>query len=511
LVLALFLLLAVFAVFSAHFDYALPFHIDSMEHLFYAEQIAAEKSVSALVGDDWELGYHLLLSLLLTITGLSALQLGLVFPVFSGFLMALLTFVLVKSLAKSNLAALLSAVLSLAMSSTVGVLGPMFLVPMALGIALLPASLWFFAKGIDSKKHALLLAVLLVQQTLIHPAYSLMLLVVFAVFLVVNFRILLRNQVKVVIAIILLFVLLPFFAQRFLEIKSLSYSPQNFQEIFDAIGTKLSWTSIQEWKSQLFFVEFLKEPLFIASLFGLGLVCSAALMRISKKFRETFGFLFKNPQIVLLCFFFIALLPFYMQFNLTGSVFLLPYERFFMAMYYALLVLAGIGIFSIIVLFSRAMGFVGSKTTAAATKALVFFVLVFLVFEIATQPFEFQKTFYKTFERENVPVVYWLEQNASKQDIVVALPWHSSAIAALTPARAAIKPTVKMKLDPQERLAEAIANQKANAFFSENCKQRKTIVEELKANAVATTVELDCDFLNRVFDKQGFFIFRVSD
>jgi hypothetical protein len=146
--LVLILGLAFFLVYYPHLNYRYPLHIDEWVHFAYSQAIMQGGHVPFLEpffgghlispASDLELGFHIFLGVFQTVTGLSWMIIFSCLPAVIFIMIVLSTYVLGKRLGFGWQAAFFTALIP----STVGTLGPAFLVPVALGLLYIPLSLF---------------------------------------------------------------------------------------------------------------------------------------------------------------------------------------------------------------------------------------------------------------------------------------------------------------------------------------------------------------------------------
>ena len=216
-----------FSVNSIHSDYPLPFHSEEFDHLNLSKESLNEK---ISVGLNWEIGFSVLIGILNSLLLNNLDELLIFIPIIFGLIMALSSFLLGRHLFRSSLAGLLFGVFSLMIPSNPAIMGLMFAVPNSLALALTPFLIYLFLKGTTNKKLALLFIVLFALTTIIHPAFTLILIPIMAVYLLINPKMFERNQLKIAIGLIALIIIFPFFASR-IGLEEVSLTHDTFSSI----------------------------------------------------------------------------------------------------------------------------------------------------------------------------------------------------------------------------------------------------------------------------------------
>jgi hypothetical protein len=174
LLLILILLLAFFVAFIPHIGYLYPLHVDEWMHFTYAKIIAQTGSVSFPdpftgegtigPGSNVWMGYHILMAMVQQITGIDWLLLWRFGP--SAIFM--LTVLCVYIFANKQGYGLEAAFFTCLIPTTGGLLGPAFMVPMALGMLFIPLSLYIVFYVISWPSY-LLLFLIACSLWIMHP------------------------------------------------------------------------------------------------------------------------------------------------------------------------------------------------------------------------------------------------------------------------------------------------------------------------------------------------------
>lgn len=145
-ILAGILCFAFYMAFVPHLNYTYPLHVDEWNNYGQSQALVSAQSTThvepflgqEISGDDFEIGYHLLLAEVKLFTGLSWLQIFRIFPPIIFVLTTLSAYVFGK---RRNFG-LEAAFFVTLIPTTVRILGPAFLVPVALGLLFFPLVLF---------------------------------------------------------------------------------------------------------------------------------------------------------------------------------------------------------------------------------------------------------------------------------------------------------------------------------------------------------------------------------
>ena len=184
------LLVATFAFYIAfirHLNYPYPVHVDEWVHLAYAKAKLAEPffglSMEGAFNPNLEAGFHLFLSTLRQIGGLPWLAIFRYFPsvVFT------MTVLSVYILARRERFGLEAALLTCLIPTTVGILGPGFLVPLAMGLLFIPITL-FLIFNLKNWWGYLLVFILICFLLFIHAATAVGLVIILIPYILLNLK-----------------------------------------------------------------------------------------------------------------------------------------------------------------------------------------------------------------------------------------------------------------------------------------------------------------------------------
>lgn len=172
-ILSAILCFAFYMAYIPHLDYPYPIHIDEWYHYGMSQSLLEEGGLSFVepffgertIEDHPEVGYHLFLSQIKLFTGLSWLD---IFRFLPSFIFAFTAFMAYIFGRRSNFG-LEAAFFVALIPTTLRILGPSFLVPVALGISLLPLILFLLHYLNIGVAKAFLLFLLLSFTFLMHP------------------------------------------------------------------------------------------------------------------------------------------------------------------------------------------------------------------------------------------------------------------------------------------------------------------------------------------------------
>ncbi|MFC1917806.1 hypothetical protein ACFLXH_04040 [Chloroflexota bacterium] len=189
----LILSLAYFTAFFPHADDPYPLHLDEWEHLVWSQTLIEEGSTTfpnafkeseiMKLGTDLYIGYHLFIGVLRSITGISTIDVVRYIP---GVLF-MLTILAVYIFGKREGFGLESALLTLLIPTSIGILGPAFMVPVAMSLGFIPLSM-FLAFNFRTVWSYVIIAVFVVFLLLVHPPSAVCLVLILGPYALLNVK-----------------------------------------------------------------------------------------------------------------------------------------------------------------------------------------------------------------------------------------------------------------------------------------------------------------------------------
>lgn len=206
--------LAYYLAFIPHQSYPYLVHLDEWIHLAASNQIINQATTVGLT-NPWfggapndnqvfEIGFHLFLAVFHQISGIPWLD---IFRYFPGIIF-MLTVLSVYILAQREGFGWEAAFFACLVTTTVGILGPGFLVPVAMGLLFIPLSL-FIAFNFRSWRSYLVLFIFMAFLISLHAATAVNLVIILAPFILLNLRSNWKYSLGIILAVAILF-LVPF-------------------------------------------------------------------------------------------------------------------------------------------------------------------------------------------------------------------------------------------------------------------------------------------------------------
>ncbi len=217
------LLLAFYMAFIPHIGYAYPLHVDEWMHMAYAETIAQTGSITfpdpfiglwdIKLGDNLWAGFHLLWAMFQQVSGIAWIPLFRYFPSIIFMITVLAVYILASRQGFGWEAAFFTCLIP----TTGGLLGPAFMVPMALSLLFIPLSL-FLAYNIRHWGSYVLLFIFTCFLLLSHATTAIIICIILAPYILLNFKGNTRHSVGILIALVIPFILpFPWIFQKVLQ------------------------------------------------------------------------------------------------------------------------------------------------------------------------------------------------------------------------------------------------------------------------------------------------------
>ncbi len=409
-----FILLAVILNFLPRLDYNYPIHVDEYVHIQYGNHLSG--GAPLYFGGEYnslEAGFHYLIATLNSI-GVPYLTMFQFFASIITILICLGVFILARRL--FNERAGVYAVLFIAvLKSTTMILGPMFFVPMAIGMFFIAMILFLIEIG--SKAWILFLAGIL----MIHPPTAT------AILLLINIRFIFlkKNYIKnlgyqAIAGLIALPMYIPHFISKGVEtINSLSFTPI---------------------VSALFIPRFL-------TYFVILIVIAGIYFTAEKKKYSIITY-----AISLLIFIFI-----FYKFRIEVFI---PYPRALMYLFVVFALLFGYGSSELIKL---------SKNKKIQAVILILIIALTLIFALPSK-ITSTKEHFQIMDDKDYQAFNYIKENTLENSIILADPWKANAI---TPFAERVVYT-RIVQGPNEE--SEIKNQESYDFFKNNCEDINFLV-----------------------------------
>lgn len=448
IILIISIIFAVILNFLPHLNYQYPLHVDEWVHFQYANHLSSSSPL--YFGQEYkslEAGFHYLLATLNSI-GIPYLFMFTFFASLITILICLGVFIYTRRLFGET-AALFSVLFIALLKSTAMILGPVFFVPMAIGMFFIAIGLFLI------KLNSKLIIPILASILIIHPptamAFLLLINTEFLILAITKKQNYLKNLLNQAIAGA---IALPFYLDIFLS---------------KGLGTVdyLSFTIIS---SALFIPRFLTWMIVIIAV--IGIYFSAEKKGYS------------------VAVYVIALLIFIFTFYYFKIEVFIPYRRALMYLFLILAIPFGFGCDRII-----------SLTKNKKIQILIGIILIALILFFALpSKLNENKQIYHIINDKEFEAFNYTKENTDKTSIAVLDPWKANALTPLAERQV----YSRIVQGPNEEIEKK--NKKIEEFFNNNC----TDIEFLKQNNISIVYgECESEFLSEIH-KNVWIVNKVS-
>ncbi len=221
--------LAFYLAFIPHHNYPYPVHVDEWIHMANAKALMRTGSIAFPGSFLLEAGFHLFWGVFQTISGISWLE---VFRYFPGIIF-IITVLSVYILAQRQGFGWEAAFFTSLMLTTVGILGPAFLIPLAMGLLFIPLSL-FLAFNFRTFWSYLTLFIFISFLLAIHPPTAVALVIILVPYILLNLKGSFKHSLWLTLALTIPFLApFPWIFNMLLPTAKLLFSPQTLPTYID--------------------------------------------------------------------------------------------------------------------------------------------------------------------------------------------------------------------------------------------------------------------------------------
>ncbi len=440
--LVLILGLAFYMAFIPHSGYLYPVHIDEWVHLAFSQELMRAGSTAALIepfagGNElalvqtFEVGFHILLGVFQRLSGIPWMDIFRYFPSIVFMITVLSAYILGRREGFGWEAALFVCLIP----TTVGIMGPAFLVPVALGLLFIPLSL-FLAFNIKTRWSYLVLFIFACFLLLLHAVTAVGLVIILVPFILLNLKGNFKHSLGVTLALAIPF-LVPFLWM--------------FDMLLPILEPMLSPTSLP---THIVFPSIIQTYGLLPIIFSLLGVFLLAIRGGSRDYSLALGLL--AMLLVLVAFF---------TFHYGASIL---YQRGLTYMMLMMSIVAGAGLMGL------------KKLKPAALGYTLCLVLIGIILAI-TIPARQDIYYYHMIDERDYETFVWVRNNVDESyEKAILDPWKATAFTAITGK----KVYTRIHTYPQPK------DEEAREFLSGGC----TDTDFLKENGISMVyTKADCN------------------
>ena len=462
-------------VYTPHYNYPFPSHIDEWHHITEAMKIEAGEYTGG--GFAYRIGFQILLLLLLKITNLVLIYkfLPALWAVFS----ALVLFsVVYKKTNKQFYTAILAMIFFASIKSNVNITGLWFFTPLSFSIPFIFLYIYFFTEGIEKQNKKLILISLAVMIFLLffHSISVLFAIPFLFIYSLFNFKYL-KKEWKFFSAFLIIPVMGTLF-YKFLAKNSWESLPIN---LFQALQFKYGWGVLEIDNS---FFELYSLVGYLLAIMGLI-------------------FIFKNKEnlkkYIAYLLWPIAVLIMIIIYKITGVSYLSPYQRNLYYFVIGLPVLSAFGLNYLFGLIKKPININYIESGEEIFKKTIFIIIFILIM--------FFTFLFYTDIPDNIKLYEVIDSN-DYQALLFLSTLPKSTVMALSGIS-----TAMYSISKHEPIATYFfyGNRKnVKEFFSaEDCRTKQKILDKYKAKYVLSKFKIDCGW-ELIYDK-GDYIYEIKE
>jgi len=473
--------------------YPFPLHNDEWAHLAAGITIAEEGKFNYnpyldTPAQDREIGFHAVLAGIFLLPGINPVNAYQFFAPLFLVINALVLFFLVYKLTKNYWIGLFSILFFAAIKSNLNFMGNWFFTPATFSLFIIFLFFYLFVKSLETNKinwifFGLSMLLFLVA-IIVYPLASVIIAVIAVIYALTKFKLLKKNWKYILPAFIIGIIIVLVFVKLYFWTGSLGGT---FEKFFSELVFKKGWTALEHTYSLLKFHGIV--PLILA-------VLGAAYLFLKKK-----NFIFIIwPAILLIN----LLLYVIFDFSL-----LLPYQRNLFYLLIGLAPLSAMGLYWLserIIFYSKKYVFKKKAYSIIPAILLITIVLLFTFnhyYKIEPQKF----SLHKVISQPEYESLVWLKEIHEPRESqepyqkVLAKPFLSTTIYPISRNRV-------VGMIPSS--LEGGVYGKIYDFFNGGCDFKKKIITEEKVDLVISSEELYCDFLGKIYYKDGVNIYSVK-
>ena len=477
------------ATYVEYEKYPFPLHNDEWAHLAIAISMIEEKKTDfnpylAVKEQDRELGFHYVLAAWFMSPGINpVLFYQYLAPIFLA-INALFLFFLVYTLTKNYWMGLFSMLFFASIKSNLNILGNWFFLPLTFSLFLIFLYLYFFVKAIGKKKVGIVslgAAILFfLIGILIYPFAAVLMALLSIIYIITRVDFIKKNWKYLVAFGVAALIIVVFVVKLYFWTGTFGDTLARFLK---ELVFKQGWTVLEYTYSLLRFYGII--PLILAVL---------GVVYISLKKEKKKNLLFIIWPAALL----VNLILFaFFKFSL-----LFPYQRNFFYLLIGLAPLSAMGLYWLSeLLVNVSKKYIFKKKIYSYIPAILLVIIVLFITFNTYYKIEPQKfSLHRVITQPEYEALLWLRGTYEPYNKVLAKPFFSTTVYPVSRNRVLGVMPSTLEGGPYARIYD---------FFNGGCDFKQKIVTEEGADFVISTGEIRCDFLGKVYSREGVNIYRV--
>lgn len=451
-------------VYSPHFSYPWPLHVDEWHHISEAKKLESGEYTGGSVG--YRAGFHIILLGISKLINLASWYQY--FPAIWAVISGLTLFYVVNKKTKNFLIAFFSMIFFASLKSNVNILGLWFFTPLTFSIPFIFLYTYWFSEGFlhKSKKYLLYSLGIMIFLVFVYP-----LSVLFALPFLLAYGIFNLSYLRKEWKFFSLFLIIPFLGIILFSIMNKISMPAAIGAMLNSLIFPKGW-GVLELNNSFFEIYSLTGYVFAAVGFGV-LFMSNKIKKFSLYLLWPFALLF----LIIL-------------YKILGFSYFSPYQRNFYYFALSLPFLSAVGLNSIMKIAGRI-----SKGASMRILQIIFIAVVFFFSFLSYYKIPEQVQVYHVIGEQDYEALQFL--SSLEKGRVMANAEVSTAVYALTGQ------------EPVAALYFYGDRSDVDEFFSGNCALRKEIIEREGVKYILSSEKIDCDW-KELYNKQERYLYNTA-
>jgi hypothetical protein len=455
-------------VYSPHFDYRFPYHIDEWHHISEAIKLRSGEYSGGTIG--FRVGFHIILLVLSSAVNLVSVYRF--FPALWAVVSALVLFYVVYKKTNKFLIALFSMLFFASIKSNTNITGLWFFTPLSFSIPFIFLYVYFFTEGIEkqNKKFILLSLVIMAFILVVHPISVIFAMPFLGIYSLMHFKYI-KSQYKFFSS----FLIIPVIGMLFYShIKKIPLT-HALQSLVSSLQFKYGWGVLEVSNA---FTELYSIIGYVFAVIG-----TSILLIFYKKFKKYLIYILWPASV----------LVFIIIYRLMRVSYLTPYQRNLYYFAIGLPILSAFGLFFLIDLLKS-----GIKLKIPYLKqAISLIVIVIVIFFTFKSYFDVPERLelYKVIDDDDYKALLFLRN--FPETTVLAFPMVSVALHPIS----GHKPVATLAFYGNRKESEKF-------FLSSDCQEKQQLINEYGVEYVLSKFPIDCGW-KLIYAKNNF-IYKVS-
>jgi|TARA_Y100000310_G_C20672093_1_gene810836 hypothetical protein len=472
LLLGLILIATFILVYSPHFNYQFPLHIDEWHHI--AETIKLGKGEYIIQGTDgirtmgFEIGFHIFLLPISKIANLVSIYQF--FPAIWAMVSALTLFFVIYKKTNKFLIGIIAMIFFASIKTNTNLMGPWFFIPLTFSIPFIFLYLFLFTEGIEKQNKKQILASIAIMVFLL-PIHAIA--VLFAIPFLIIYSLFYLEYIKKEYKFFLSFLLVPLAGIIFFCYINDTNIFNSLIDILKAIQFNRGWGVVEVHNS---FFETYSPIGYLLAIFG-----AIGIFLFQTKPKKFIPYVLLPLTLLVMIFFY----------RLTGTSYLSPYQRNMFYLTISMPILSALGTFYIIEIASLK---INKETTKKILTLIIITIIIIFTFKAY---FLIPKRFnlYHIIEEKDYPTLEFLS----------TLPPHTTIMGGAF-ISTAIYPVSQQ--NPVATIFFYGNRSKINEFYNTpNCKKQTTFLRNQNIPYVIMKEEIPCNW--KLIYQKGNYVYQV--